>query len=82
MLCWVPERNSQQWCRSEGAIADVLKAANSLPVGEDPVVATALAALLLSFSRAPLDQQVLVGPHAMSLLAKLLQVGTEHTLEL
>jgi hypothetical protein len=54
----------------------VLKAADGLPLARDPLVASALAALLLCFSRAPLDQQVLVTPPAMSLLGKLLQVGT------
>lgn len=61
-------------CRSEGAIADVLKAADGLPLARNPVMAKALAALLLCFSRNPLDQQVLTTPPAMSLLAKLLQV--------
>jgi hypothetical protein len=62
-------------CRSDGAIGDVLKAADGLPLARDPLVAAALAALLLCFSRTPLDQQVLVTPPAMSLLGKLLQVA-------
>ena len=64
-------------CRSDGAIADVLKAADRLPLARDPLVAAALAALLLCFSRTPLDQQVLVTPPAMSLLGKLLQVAPD-----
>lgn len=53
----------------------MLLAADGLPLARDPLVAAALAALLLCFSRAPLDQQVLVTPPAMSLLGKLLQVA-------
>ena len=53
----------------------MLKAADGLPLARDPVVAAALAALLLAFARQPLDQPVLATPPAMSLLAKLLQVS-------
>ena len=64
-------------CRSEGAIGDVQKAAEALRLEEDEdcVVATALAALLLSFARHPADQAVLATPAAMRLLRRLLRVG-------
>ncbi len=65
---------SRTVCRSDGAIGDVLKAADGLPLARDPLVASALAALLLCFARQPLDQPVLATPRAMSLLGKLLQV--------
>lgn len=55
----------------------MLRAADGLPLARDPLVAAALAALLLCFSRTPLDQQVLVTPPAMSLLGKLLQVAPD-----
>lgn len=64
--------------RSEGDIIRVLVAARSLPLARDALLAAALAATLLAFSRHAADQPVLASRDATAVLLQLLQVRGRH----